>query len=87
MTQANTPDIVFRAGGMSVAVWKKEPTPDGRPQFSIRVQKRYLDSATQEWKTADYLFPDDLPRLILAAQEAYRYVTLREKEQNSDVAA
>ena len=93
MTQANIPqkpDKEFKAGKMSVAIWgRQEQAADGHTftSYSIRAQKRYLDPATQEWKTADYLFADDLPRLILVAQEAYRYIALKEKEQNDEVAA
>ena len=93
MSQANTPqkpDKEFKAGKMSVAIWsRQEQAADGHTftAFSIRAQKRYLDPATQEWKTADYLFADDLPRLILVTQEAYRYVALKENEQNNNVAA
>ena len=89
MTATNTPDQVFRAGTVSAAIWKKETTQDGRNvvQFSVRVQKRYKDADTGEWKNTDYFFPEDLPRLELVAREAYRYVALKENDQNGNVAA
>ena len=89
MSQTNTPDQVFRAGTVSAAIWKKETTQDGRNvvQFSVRVQKRYKDADTGEWKNTDYFFPEDLPRLELVAREAYRYVALKENDQNGNVAA
>jgi hypothetical protein len=89
MSSTNSPEQVFRAGTVSAAIWKKETTQDGRivVQFSIRVQKRYKDADSGEWKTSDYFFPEDLPRLELVAREAFRYVALKENEQSGNAAA
>lgn len=88
MTQANPPDVVYRSGGVSVAVWKNETLQNGRtvPQFSVRIQKRFKDAESGEWKTTDYFFPEDLPRLELVVREAYRYVALKENGQDNAAA-
>jgi hypothetical protein len=70
----------FRAGTISAAVWSNTETRDGKsiPQHSIRVQKRYRDERTGEWKTTSYFRPDDMPRLALVAQKVFEYVILRD---------
>lgn len=68
-----------RAGAISGAVWSKTSTLDGRPvlQHSIRIEKRYRDERTGEWRSTGYMRPDDLPRLVLVANRLFEYLTLR----------
>ena len=75
----------FRAGAISAAIWKTIAIVDGRTveQHSIRVQKRYRDPRSGEWKTTGYLQPQDLPKLVLVVGEAIKFVTLREVEDSS----
>ena len=72
----------YRAGTISAAVWEKTVTIDGRsmPRHTIRIQKRYKDERSGEWKTTGFLRPDDLPKIALVAGKAYEHVTLREME-------
>jgi len=75
----NHPTKEFRAGTIVAAVWETQTTVNGRsvPQHSIRIQKRYKDERTGEWKTTTYFRPDDLPKLILVANKVYEDVMLR----------
>lgn len=85
MTQeAKAPFKTFRAGKISIALWRKETEQaEGTYiQYTLKVQKRYRDKQTGEWKTADYLYPADLPKLIICAQKAFEFISLT--EVNSD---
>lgn len=87
MTQRSSkPDKVFRAGRVSAALWRSESEQDGRTvvTWSTKVQNRYRDRQTGEWKDTDYFFPDDLPRLALVAQQAYECIVLKESEEGTN---
>jgi hypothetical protein len=75
----NHPTREFRAGTIVAAVWESTTTINGRsvPQHSIRIQKRYRDEKSGEWKTTTYFRPDDLPKLVLVANKVYEDVMLR----------
>ena len=83
--QESKPIRVLRAGALSAAIWEKTATIDGRavPQHTIRIEKRYRDQRTGEWKTTGFLRVDDLPRVALVASKAFEYATLREIDDNS----
>ena len=80
------PQAEFRAGGIVGAVWTTTTTVDGRsvPQHSIRIEKRYRDDRTGEWKTTGYLRPEDLPRIALVASKLFEHLTLRVVEETCD---
>ena len=80
------PQAEFRAGGIVGSVWTTTTTMDGRsvPQHSIRIEKRYRDDRTGEWKTTGYLRPDDLPRIALVAGKLFEHLTLRVVEEPCD---
>jgi hypothetical protein len=71
----------FRAGGIQASVWKNEVPKDGRTmiKYSVKIEKRYRKK-DGEYQSTDYYFADDLPKLILAAQKAYEYIALTERE-------
>ncbi|GMU82396.1 MAG: hypothetical protein AMXMBFR47_22670 [Planctomycetota bacterium] len=73
-----------RAGAISGAVWGKSTTLNGRPvvQHTIRIEKRYRDERSGEWKTTGYLRPDDLPKLALVASKLYEYLTLQSGKES-----
>ena len=73
----------FRAGGVSAAIWKNETADGDRTlvQHSVRIQKRFREKASGEWKNSDYFFPNDLPKLVLVAQQAWEYISLRASEE------
>jgi hypothetical protein len=70
------PDIVFKHGRCSAAVFSKEVTRGDRT-FQVRsvsFQKRYLDK-NGEWQTASYLDVNDLPKAALVLSKAFDYLT------------
>ena len=79
----NHPDKEFRAGTIKAAIWRNEVEQDGRTvvQYSVRIQKRFHDQKSGEWKTTEYFFPTDLPKLSLVVSKAFEYVSLKENEE------
>ena len=70
------PDIVFKHGRCSAAVFSKEVTR-GEKTFHVRsvsFQKRYLDK-NGEWQTSSYLDVNDLPKAALVLSKAFDYLT------------
>jgi hypothetical protein len=70
----------FKAGTICAAIWTDTANINGRPvpQHSIRIQKRYRDERTGEWKSTTYYRPEDMPRLALVASKVFECLTLRE---------
>ena len=81
---AEKPAAEFRAGTEVAAVWTKSTTIDGRSaaQHSIRIQKRYRDEKSGEWKTTTYFRPDELPKLALVVSKTYEHLMLREVDDS-----
>ena len=74
------PSREFRAGPLFAAVWV-EPRKSGKSEglvHSIRIQKRYRDERSGEWKSTGYLRPEDLPKLALLANRIYENIYLRD---------
>lgn len=83
------PDKEFRAGTIVAAVWETTTTINGRsvPQHSIRIQKRYRDERSGQWKSTTYFRPDDLPKLALVVNKVYEDVMLRTSAEGDVTAA
>ena len=82
MTQQdlNQPEEEIRVGGtITASIWRNETQRDGRTvaNYSVQFQKRYFDKADQAWKTSHSFFPNELPRIELAARKAYEYIMIR----------
>ncbi len=67
------------------SIWPENPTASGQSiqRFTIRVQKRYRDDRSGQWKTTTYFRPDELPKLALVVSKAFEFLTLRETGQES----
>ena len=82
--QNHRPAKTFRAGrGVQAAIWANEVAQDDRTftQHSIQIQRRYRDK-DGTWQSTDYFRPDDLPRVILAAQKSFEFVSLQESDES-----
>ena len=81
--QTQAPIKEFRAGGTRAAIWREEGEDQGRTvvRHTVKIQKRYFDKNSNEWRTTEYFFPNDLPRLCLVAEKAFEYIALRESEE------
>ncbi len=81
MTDGNKRPIKeFRAGCIRASIWLKEREKDGRTidTHSVRIEKRFFDEKTKEWKASDCFFVDELPRLRLVAERAFEFIVLRD---------
>lgn len=80
MSDKDLPIKEFRAGGVAASVWVSKTPVNGRSttQHSIRVQKRYRDDRSGQWKTTTYFRPDELPKLALVVSRAFEFLSLRE---------
>jgi hypothetical protein len=73
------PSREFRAGPLFAAVWtESRKVGSGEAVVhSIRIQKRYRDERSGQWKSTSYLRPDDLQKLALLASRIYEDIFLR----------
>jgi len=86
--EINYPERQFKVkGGISSAIWRTQAKKNGRTfdKFSIKVQKRYKDPATGEWKGSElYLFPSEVPALLTVAQKAYEHCMVVEETDDAE---
>lgn len=85
---AQAPVKEFRVGAIKASIWRNEvqDSESGRTtvQHSVRVQKRYREAKSGEWKDTDYYFQNDLPKLELVVRKAFEFVALVESEDAAD---
>jgi hypothetical protein len=86
MSDKDQPLKEYRAGTVVASIWQSKASTNGRPapQHSIRIQKRYRDDRTGQWKTTTYFRPDELPKLALVVSRAFEFLTLREMNAMSE---
>jgi hypothetical protein len=78
----NVPEKKFRAGAISVTVWKNKG--QGREGESVEYQTISIDRNYKdkegEWKSTNSLRVNDLPKASVVLQKAYEYIVLKEQE-------
>lgn len=76
------PEKKFSCGPISASIWSKTKTVEGeKVKFnSITINKAYKDG--EDWKHTNSFNIEDLPKVALVANEAYKYIRL--KSTNSD---
>ena len=80
------PEIVFRHGTCSAAVFENE-YQRGSDSFSIKsvaFQHRYRDK-NGDWQNGNSLRANDIPKAVLVLNKAYEYVTSNQKEEEVEV--
>lgn len=79
MTEKSKPEKKFVQGNCSAAVFANNVTKDGETISvrSVSLQKSYRDKDGQ-WQHAASFGSNDLPKIILACQKAYDYLTTKE---------
>jgi len=75
--EGNRPEKKFRAGAVSITVWKNQ-TEKGE-YSSIQIDKSYKDKEGK-WQKTGSLNTNDLPKAITGLTEAYKYLLLKEPE-------
>lgn len=78
-TGTRRPVREIRVGGISAAIWERNEDANGNIQYSVRINKSYRDKKSDEFKNTDYYFPSDLPKLVLAAEKAFEFISLKER--------
>ena len=71
----------YKAGRIEASIWRNEKEQNGKTVLlhSVRIKKQFRKD-DGDYQDTDYLFPQDLPDLVLVAQDAYRYIRLRERD-------
>jgi hypothetical protein len=79
------PEKIFKAGAVRAAIFQnafQTASGDSVPLPKVILEVRYRDKAGQ-WKSTSSLSLNELPKAILALQNAYAYL-LEKREENKD---
>jgi hypothetical protein len=79
------PEKKFRCGAVEAAVFVNEIEKGGKTLRlkKVSIQKRYRDG-DGNWNSTNSYDANDLPKLKLVADEAYRYLALGQNGENGD---
>jgi len=71
------PEKKFSCGPVSASIWAKTKTVEDETVkfYSVTITKAYKES--EDWKYTNSFNIEDLPKVALVANEAYKYVRLR----------
>ncbi len=72
LTGKNTPEKKIHVGNIHLAIWRNRS--GDKTFYSISCEKRYLKDG--KWNSSTSFAKNDLPKAILALQEAYKYLTM-----------
>lgn len=75
--KSKPPDKKFYYGAIRAAIWTNQRVIGDAvvEVHSIRIDKSYKDG--DQWKRTTTLTAEDLPKVALIAEDAYRYIRLR----------
>ena len=73
-------DKKFSCGPVSASIWTKTKTvEDGTAKFySVTITKAYKEG--EDWKYTNSFDIEDMPKVALVANEAYKYVRLHKND-------
>ncbi len=80
------PEKKFSTGAISATIWKNiHMNKDGKPfeARTVSLQRRYTDKEGS-WQSTNTLGVNDLPKAALVIEEAYKYLLLNVKEQETE---
>ena len=79
------PNKRFRCGAISASLWLKDKVIEGKivEHYSISITKSYKDG--DDWKHTNSFSTEDLPKIALLANEAYKYIRLNTSEPGDSV--
>lgn len=82
-TEKNKPAKSFRAGAVHASVFMNVAEKDGKKINipSVSFQNRYRDEKG-EWQTTNKLNVNDIPKAVLVLNEAYKYLTLKQHQDD-----
>ena len=73
--QKKQPEKKIRAGPIAIAIWRNK-SGNGDSFYSVSFEKRFKQEGSDEWRSTNSLNKNDIPKAILALQEAYKYLVL-----------
>ena len=75
----NKPEKNFRCGSICASIWANVRDVEGQTVsfYSVRIDKAFKDGDV--WKHTSTFSVDDLPKVALVANEAYRFIALKER--------
>ena len=78
----SSPEKRFKCGPVSASIWAESKAIDGEmvKLYSINIDRAYKDGG--EWKHTSRFNAEDLPKVALVANEAYKYIRLVENNQD-----
>jgi len=78
------PEKRFKCGPISASVWVEAKTVEGEMVkfYSINIDKAYKDG--DNWKHTNRFSAEDLPKVALVANEAYKYIRLSSSNKEAD---
>ena len=70
------PEKTFRCGPIAASIWSEARTVNNESVqfFSVRIDKAYRQDG--QWKHTDSFAAEDLPKVALVANEAYKHIRL-----------
>jgi hypothetical protein len=78
------PSKTVKCGSISAAIWLNKKVINGTMVDlpSITIDKTYKEG--EQWKHTGSFTAEDLPKVALVAQEAFKDLTLKRNENNND---
>jgi hypothetical protein len=80
ISKMRKPEKKFSCGPISASIWVNTKIVTGETVkfYSVTINKAYKEG--DEWKHTNSFNTEDLPKVALVANEAYKYVHLREND-------
>ncbi len=75
----NKPEAEFRMGAIKATIWKNT-TNVGHPRYSVNFTRTYKKG--NEWKETQSFARDDLHKIRILADDAYRFIYVGSKAEN-----
>lgn len=76
------PEKKFNCGPISASIWTNTKTVNGETVkfYSVTINKAYKED--EDWKHTDSFNIEDLPKVALVANEAYKYIRLKSTDSD-----
>ncbi len=80
----NKPEKKFSCGSISASIWANTKVVNGEKVkfYSVTINKAYKEG--EDWKYTNSFNIEDLPKVALVANEAYKYIRLYSPESQED---
>ncbi len=80
----NKPEKKFNCGSISASIWANTKVVNSETVklYSVTINKAYKEG--EDWKYTNSFNIEDLPKVALVANEAYKYIRLYSPESQED---